>query len=352
MRTDAQSGELGNVHQQEVGSPPLADEHGLSTVVIREFKRWAVIGLFAVMIALFSIAKPDVFPTWQNAKDILDQTPITAMFAVAVTLAMLMGEFDISFPYVADLVSAFVAFMMTVAIWTSTIGIVATVLLAFVVAGIFGLLNGVLIARIRVPAFVTTLATGSIAAGLELMFQNLYPNGQQAISSISLPSVFPRVGDSVVPGIGVNWTVVVAFVLCAVIWFVLRKTVSGRRVHAIGGNARAAVLAGVPVTRIRIWIFIVVALIAALGGLITVSQVGFFNGTNAALLLPSYTATFLGASVWGLRRFNVGGTVLAVLFLETMANGLSIMNQPLWIVSVVSGVVLLVAVVMGRTREA
>jgi ribose/xylose/arabinose/galactoside ABC-type transport system permease subunit len=99
---------------------------------------------------------------------------------------------------------------------------------------------------------------------------------------------------------------------------------------------------------VRITVFVLVGVLAGIAAVIGLSERGYFNGASPPLLLQSYTVAFLGTAVFALRRFTIGGTVVAVLFLQTLSNGLGLLNQPTWIVSVINGLVLLTAVVLTR----
>jgi ribose transport system permease protein len=114
----------------------------------------------------------------------------------------------------------------------------------------------------------------------------------------------------------------------------------------------AAYLAGVPVAALRIAAFALVGCLAGIVGMITLTERGYFNMASPPLLLQAYTAAFLGAAVLAKKkRFDIFGSLFSVFVLLVLSNGLSLMNQPRWIASAISGVVLLVAVVLNRPQN-
>jgi ribose transport system permease protein len=320
--------------------------------IVDTAKRWGVVIVFALIVATFSILLPTTFLSVQNAVNVLNNSSVLVLFASAATLALVIGEFDLSFPAVADLVSVIAGVLVTTLGWASGASLGSAMLLGLVCGAVIGLVNGVFIAKAFVPSFVTTLAIGSIAAGLELAMQGAITGGAKQISQIVLPAPVQWIGSVTIGGSGIRWLVFVAFSVAALCWLFLRRTVPGRRAYAIGGNPMAAHLAGVPVARLRIAGFALIGGIAALGGLISLTERGYFNSASPPLLLQAYTAAFLGAAVFAKkRRFDIFGSVFAVFVLVVLNNGLSLLNQPRWIGSVISGAVLLVAVLANRPKN-
>jgi ribose transport system permease protein len=313
--------------------------------------RWGVIATYLLMLVIFTIARPETFPTVSNFRGMINQTPVMILFACAVSLVLLCGEFDISFPYFTDLATVVLAVIVSGGALAGGQSVAVAIVAALLLTAVAGVANGLLVAKLGVSSFVTSLVTGFVAGGITLALQGYLPDGAVQLSVVQMPDALQTLGTGEIPGLGLQWPVLIAVVAALVAWFVLRRTVSGRRLHAIGGNARAAELAGVPVARLRIYAFVAVGLFAGIAGIINAGQIGYINGISPPLLLQSYTAAFLGAAVLGYRRFHIGGAVFAVIFLATLANGLSLMGQPAWIVSVISGAVLLVAVLTSRVRQ-
>jgi ribose transport system permease protein len=320
--------------------------------IVDGLKQWGVVLVFAAVVVIFAALLPTTFLTTRNVVNILNNSPTLVLFATAATLSLILGEFDLSFPAVADLVAVAVGVLVTTFAWNGGASLVAALVIGIACGAVVGIANGLFIAKAFVPSFVTTLAIGSIATGLELSIQGWITGGAKQISQIVLPAQMQWLGSVTIPNLAVKWTVVVALVVSALLWFLLRRTVPGRQAYAIGGNPVAAYLAGVPVARLRIVAFGLIGAISAFAGTMTLAERGYFNSASPPLLLQAYSAAFLGAAVFSKkRRFDVLGSVFSVFFLLVLSNGLSLLNQPRWIGSVISGAILLVAVLTNKPKD-
>lgn len=317
-----------------------------------EFKKWGLVIVFALIVLTYSILTPETFLSSRNLVNILNNSAPLVLFSLAATMALIIGEFDLSFPAVGDLTTIIVGIMVTTFGWTSGLGMLGAVIVGMLCALVFGLVNGFLVAKVFVPSFVATLAIGSVAGGLELAAQGWIGGGMKQISQIVLPPALQQLGTNQIPGLGVRYSVAMALALAVLLWLALRTTTPGRRAFAVGGNPMAAYLAGVPVMWLRIGAFLLIAALAALAGMVNLIERGYFNGASPPLLLQAYTAAFLGAAVLSKKkRFDILGTLFAVYVLVVLGNGLSLMNQPRWIANVISGVVLVIAVVLNRPKN-
>lgn len=207
----------------------------------------ALVAIFAGMIAIFATLRPQSFATIANLQIILNGAAILAIFGCAVTVVLIAGEFDLAFPYIADSTSLIVGVLVTTSLVSTGISGVLAVAIGLVIATSFGLISGVAVALGRVPSFVATLAVGSVAAGIELATQGRIANGLKQISPMSLPAGFRELGTTTIPGTDLRLGVVIAAAVAALTWVLLRFTVFGRHIYAVGGNPEAAFLASVPV---------------------------------------------------------------------------------------------------------
>ena len=320
--------------------------------IVDGLKQWGLVIVFLAIVVTFSVLRPTTFMTWQNAINIVNNSSSLLLFSQAATLALIIGEFDLSFVAVADLVAVLVGVLVTSFGWTSGPAIAGALILGLVCGAAIGALNGLFVAKAFVPSFVTTLAVGSIAAGLELAAQAGITGGMKQISVVVLPAPLQALGSMTVLGSPIKATVVLVFLFSAASWIVLRRTTPGRQAYAVGGNPMAAYLSGVPVAALRVAAFALIGLIGALAGSIALAERGYFNMASPPLLLPAYTAAFLGAAVLAKKkRFDLFGSVFSVFVLLALSNGLSLMNQPRWIASAISGLVLLIAVLLNRPQN-
>jgi ribose transport system permease protein len=291
----------------------------------------AVLALL-LLIVIFTILKPDQFLSSNNVISILQQVSVVGILALGLTVALIVTEFDLSIGFVGSLAG------MLVCGWMSKAGMAVplAIILALGVGAFIGLLNGLIVTQLRVNAFIGTLAMGSVVAGAI---------GWYSVSPIitGIPKGFTSIGQGKVWGIPGP---VLIMVFVAIVLFILcEKTVPGRRMYAIGGNAQAARLSGVPVDRYRILAFIISGLCAAAAGVVLASSLG--SGQPAAttgFLLDAFAAAFLGAATWRDGEFHIGGTIVGVLIIGVIFNGLSLLNAPSWLNEVMRGGILILGV--------
>jgi ribose/xylose/arabinose/galactoside ABC-type transport system permease subunit len=295
---------------------------------------------FVVVVLLFAIARPSTFATLNNAKAILDQAAPLAVMSVGLVVVLAMREFDLSIGSVAGASAA-----LSVSLMAYHDAPALTAIAAGLGLGLFvGFLNGLLVAVVGIPSFIATLASGSVVGGLEIALANttIFQGIQDAYLNLTQASLF-----------GIPMAVVIAGVVAITLGVTLRYSVFGRHAMAIGDNQVAARLVGLPVTRDRIVAFMVCGGTAALAGILLTSRAAsYYPSPGAGLLLPAFAATFLSLSLGQGWRFNVGGTVLGVVFLGTITTGLTMLDQPTWVAAVVQGLVLLAAVTALARKQA
>ncbi|MGF1625051.1 MAG: ABC transporter permease [Alphaproteobacteria bacterium] len=295
---------------------------------------------FVALCIAFAVARPEAFATWANVLNLLQQITTLAIIAVAATLVMVIGEFDLSIGTVASL-AAVLCFVLLGA------GVnVAIAALAGLAAGLAaGALNGLLVGAFAVPSFVATLANGTIIGGIAYWLSG----GASLFQGV--PASFTALGRGTILGLPTlaYWMVAVL----ATTAFMLARTEFGRRLLAIGSNREAARLAGLPILRDRIVTFTLSGGLAALAGLLLASRLGSVQHTMGdPLLLPAYAAVFLGttASLSGVP--TVAGTLLGVAIAGVLANGLTIVGVEPFIQKMLTGAIIIGAVLVRRLGRA
>ena len=214
--------------------------------------------------------------------------------------------------------------------------------LIFVVA--VGAISGVLVARFAVPSFIATLAVGTILGGITFWLSG----GATLFSGI--PPSFRDLGRGTVLGIPVLtlWLVVLAVLLA----LLLEKMELGTRLYAIGGNKEAARLAGVPVARDTTIAFMFGALFAGIAGMLLAARLGSAHPTGGGgFLLQSYAAVFLGMTAFRDGEANVAGTLVGAAIIAVLANGLTILGVPTFLQDVLTGTIIIAAVLVRRVTS-
>jgi ribose transport system permease protein len=292
--------------------------------------------VFLGMLVVFSLASPTVFPTFRNASNILDQAAILGILGAGLTVVLVIGEFDLSFGATIGFTGAVAALASAHLGWP----IWLVLPLALVAGALIGVANGVAVAYGKAPAFIVTLAVGSVVGGLEQVLTGNLPISGLRNDFINLT------GGKV---LGFTSPTIISVGLVAVMWVALVFTTFGRSVDAAGQNRSAALLAGLPVQRRVVASFAIMGACAGLVGVIIVSRSAQqFQGAGTSLLLPPYAAAFLGAAVVGYGRFGAWRTLFGVIFIGTLSTGLTVVGAPAWLSVLMEGLVLLAAVLLRR----
>ena len=297
--------------------------------------RYGTIVSLVVCVLIFSMLRPDVFATTQNFLNILNQVSILGIIALGLTVALVQGLFDLSLAAMATLGG----FLVTKWLSEGTIGSpVVAVVLMLLVALVIGCLNGIVVAYGGISAFIATLAVGSILTGVVLGIS------ESATILSGIPDGFLVMGQG---KIGPIPAPVVFLAIVAILLYVfLEQTQIGRHMYAIGGNAETARLSGIAVKRYALIALGISAMCAALGGMVVAANLGVGRpqGVGDTYLLDSFAAAFIGASTLRPGRFHILGTVIGVLLIGVINNGLSIMGVETFWQYAVRGMILLLAV--------
>lgn len=304
---------------------------------------YGVLIFLLIMIAAFTIALPQTFPTARNVTAMLGDQAIPGLLALAVILPLAAGEFDLSIAAVLGFCS-----VLSASLLSGGMDPASSIIVTLGVAVLIGIANAVLVVGIGMNAFIATLAMSTILAGGNLLFTN----GITIFEGI--PGSFTQLAAAHMFGVQI---VFFYFMVAAIgFWYVLERTPFGRYVRATGMGREAARLSGVPTKRYLAAAFIVAAFVAGICGIL---QTARFASAPASVgpgfLLPAYAAAFLGATTIRSGTFNVWGTVVGVFLLAVGTNGLSLAGSAQWVPPVFNGTALIVAVgaaiTVTRRRE-
>jgi ribose transport system permease protein len=296
--------------------------------------RYSGLCVLVLIIAVFAAWIPGTFLSATTLKSILGGQSITLVLALGLLFSLAAGQYDLSCAQNLGL-SAVVCAKLTV---DAHMAWPLAALIAIVIGGVVGALNGAVVG-LGVDSFIATLGMSSVllAFSEELaggVFIGPVPNSFQSAVTTNLWDV-PLVA-------------IYALALAFVLWYALEHTPGGRRTYAAGANPDAARLAGVRTSRYVFWSLVISGVVSAFAGVLVAAKVGEISGTvGPPYLLPSVAACLLGATQFKVGRFNVWGTVLAVMLLATGITGVELVGAPLWITDLFNGVVLIGAVSMA-----
>lgn len=305
------------------------------------FARFGLLIIIAAFFVLFSIWSP-VFLTFDNQLNIIEGSAILLILALGMTLIVSMGGIDLSVGIALDFGAAFavVALKEYDAAWYIAclvgVGAGATV----------GLLNAVLVVGLRVSPFMATLGTFFIGSSV----QRIFTNGGGPISHRRMPQEYRDLAVGDVGGIPTE--VVIAVVVLILYFIFLERSILGKRIHAIGLQKEAANVAGIPVRHYMFIAFILAAATCAIGGLIGSANIRMFTPlAGYAYLLDAIAAVFIGAAIHPKGRPNVLGTLVGVLFLGMIGNGLNLMGLNFNLKDALSGIILVGALTLAVAQK-
>ncbi|HEV7285702.1 ABC transporter permease [Kaistia defluvii] len=297
----------------------------------------AMLGIFyLILIAVFSVLSP-YFLTLRNMLQIGGNVAYIGLMAAAGTPLIIAGGLDLSVAAIAGLTGVVISMLhgMGFPIWIG-------VLLAIVVAAAIGVVNGLFTTRLRLNPLIVTLGMMSIISGIALVLTG----------GLTRPLMVPGfnwVGSGRVIGIPIPF--IIMMVTFVGLWIVMTKMRFGRYIYAAGGNAEASRLIGIPLEKTVITLYVISAISGAVAGTILGAMLGAAGPTAAgSQLLTVIAAIILGGTSLNGGRGSVWGTLLAVLILGTLNNGLTLLNVSSFWQDVTRGVVLMLAVSLDQIR--
>lgn len=314
----------------------------------------AVVALL-LLAAIFAILSPE-FLTAGNLTILIKHVAINAVLAVGMTFVILTGGIDLSVGSIAGVTGIVAGLLISSGLVIEPLGVVVffeawmVVVIALMVATAFGALNGVLVAKFKVPPFVATLGSLYVARGAALLLSNgaTFPNlgGKAELGNQG----FLSLGGGSLLGLPAPIWIMVGLVLIA--WLVAEKTPFGRRVYAVGSNERAARLSGVRVGNIQFAVYAISGACAGLVGLIIASQLGAAHpATGETFELNAIAAVVLGgASLMG-GRGRIIGTLIGAMVIGVLANGLVLLGVSEFWQMVIKGSVIVAAVIVDQTSS-
>ncbi len=313
---------------------------GSKSLKVRFLQQWESLGLpliLVIFVVLFSLLSP-AFRTSFNFLSILRFSSFIAISAVGMAFCMMAGEFDISIGSMMALSGVLGASLVPV------IGGVAAVFTTIAISSFLGLINGLFVTKLRIPAFITTLGMMFVFRSIAFMYTD----------NVSVPikdSFWLFIGNGRV--LGINFPIIL-MVICFIVGFVLlRKSPFGRYVVSVGSNKSAAALSGINVDLIKISVFVMVGFFVGIASLVISANLGV---ANPGLLGQGYefqviTAVVLGGTVLGGGNGSLGGAFIAVIILASLRSGMGIMQVSSYWQYVFTGTVLIFAVAINRLKH-
>ncbi|MBL5973676.1 MAG: ABC transporter permease [Candidatus Leucobacter sulfamidivorax] len=304
----------------------------------RGIERWALLIAFVILVAVFASILPGTFASYANLRVILNGQAVIAVAALALLVPLVGGRFDVS---VGSNI-ALNAIVCAAAMSHFSLPLWLAALLALLVGGLVGAINGFFIAYLGVNSLIATLASATIIIGLN----QWYTGGRPIATGIDQSLTSVSVGQIA----GIPLLAVIMIVLAVIVWYLLTQTVYGRQLTAVGVGLEASRLVGVPVRGRILMSFVISGVLAGFAGILQLGRQG--SGDPAAggieFILPALAAVFLGATAFTPGRYNVPGTILGLFFVGVAVSGLALLGAKPWVQPVFNGAIVLVAVAASQ----
>ena len=294
----------------------------------------SVITTFLVLFLVIAAVSVEGFASTRNAGFLLLDVVVIALIALPLTLVVVTGEIDLSVASTVGLSSAVMG-----QLWIAGLPLEAIVPLVLVLGAVLGAVNGFLVTRLGLPSLAVTIGTLALYRGLAFVVL-----GDQAVADF--PRAWTTWAISSIGATGIPTVVVPLLVLVLVTGVVLHATPVGRSLYAMGNSEDAARFSGIDVARTKLWLFVVTGVVAALGGVYWTLRYGSARADNATGLELQVVAAILlgGVSIFG-GSGGLLGVMAGALLLASVRNALQLVNVPSDVLNIVTGVLLITAVV-------
>ena len=299
----------------------------------------AMLIILLVVIAVFCILSP-AFADAKNFINILKQTAINGILAAGMACVVLTGGFDMSVGSIVGF-SGIIAALLAQGDYPLIVPIGAAVL----AGALAGVLNGALVSYCAIPAFVVTLGTKNIIRGLTYVVSKGQP-------VFGVCPAFEKIATGKLFGV-LPYLIVFYIVIMAIVAFILTKTVYGRRIYAIGGNAEAANVSGINVKALKMSVYVIAGLLAGIAGMLLTSRTVSSSPTSGdGYELDAIASVVIGGLSMDGGSGNWYGIVVGSLMLSVLSNGLDMMNIKTYYQLIVKGIIVVVAVYLDvRSRS-
>ena len=296
-----------------------------------------IIGLI-ILVVIVSMSTPK-FLTTSNLLNLLKANSVNAIICCGMLMAILMGEIDISVGSTVGLTGVIGAYMITnleAPVWVTVIACLA-------IGALIGTSNGVAIAYLQVPAFVATLATQCIGRGLTEIISG-------GVTIRIRNDAYTALGNTNIGQVSI--IIIYAAVILIATWFLLNKTRFGYYIYALGGNKTAAQYSGVNVRKYNMIPYILIGVLCGIGGIVWSARLGSAAATlGSGFEMDAIAAVVIGGTSMSGGVGTVGGTVIGILIIAVITNGLNLMMINSFWQEVFKGIIILVAVVIDVIKK-
>ncbi|MDY3005730.1 ribose ABC transporter permease [Anaerococcus sp. AGMB00486] len=292
-----------------------------------------------VLIVFVSVLNPR-FIRPSNLMNLLRQLIVNGFIALGMTFVILTGGIDLSVGSMLALTSAIFAGLLA-----SGINVFLAIFIAIALGLLLGFINGLFITKGKLAPFIVTLASMTIYRGITLVYTDGRPIPGQRDNF-----VFAFLGRGRV--LGIPFQVILFLIVFIILSLVLNKTAFGRRVYAVGGNEKASFISGINIGKVKIIVYMISALMSVLSGLVLTSRLNSAQPTaGTSYEMDAIAAVVLGGCSMSGGQGSLFGTLIGVLILGVLNNGLNLLGVSSFYQQIVKGIVIFIAVLIDRKRS-
>lgn len=310
-----------------------------------------------VLLVYFAFNAPN-FLEWSSAILIIKHASIYGLLALGMTLVIITGGIDLGVGAIVGLTGMIAGGMLVEGIrlpWlagTLYPNVPFILITVCLLAVLIGAVAGFLVSKVKIPAFIATLGTMYVCRGFAMLrsggatFPNLF--GKAEFNNLG----FDLIGSGTIPGIEVPYSVVIFLVMAFIAAFIMKKTPLGNQIYAVGGNERAATLSGIKTHKVKLFVYMFSAFCAALAGIIMSSQLRAAHpATGESWEMNAIASVVLGGTSMAGGVGTIGGTIIGVLVITVLNDGMVMMGVSTFWQMVIKGVVIVVAVVIDLVQK-
>ncbi|MFO3665532.1 ABC transporter permease [Anaerococcus sp. ENR0831] len=306
---------------------------------IKENQNLGTILALIILMVFVSILNP-TFLQANNLMNLMRQLIINGFIALGMTFVILTGGIDLSVGSTLAVTSAIFAGLLQ-----NGMNTILAILIALGLGLILGLINGFLITKGKLAPFIVTLATMTIFRGLTLVYTDGRP-----IAGPKDNFAFQFLGKG--QFFGVPFQVILFALAFLILWTILNKTALGRKIYAVGGNEKASFISGINIDKVKISVYVISSLMAVLSGLVLTSRLNSAQPTaGVAYEMDAIAAVVLGGTSMAGGSGSLTGTLIGILILGVLNNGLNLLGVSSFYQQIVKGIVILIAVLIDRKRN-
>ena len=321
-------------------------------------RKYAIVFIFlAMFIGMWFLS--DAFLQPRNLLNIVRQISVMGLIAIGVTMVIITTGIDLSSGSVLALAAVVAASLAQSPDWASAkypglaLPVIVPILAALAIGALCGSINGWLIARFKIPAFIATLGMMTIARGFALIYSDRPVSGltdtYNFIGQGELLKILP-IPDQ--PPLGIPIPIIILAVVAVGAHIMLNSTRFGRHIYAIGGNEQAARISGLNVGRIKIGVYMIAGLLSGLAGLVLSSRIGSGQpGLGVGYELDAIAAAVIGGTSLSGGIGTIWGTIVGALIIGVLNNGLDLLNVSAYWQTIVKGSIIVIAVIIDERKN-